>query len=152
MKKWSRYSLLIESEKHSCFFLFNTISNLLWKLDSENVKVLMDLRDHKITSNDLDENTRALLSDNMVITENDDTELAKFKLLKHYHRMDNSIMTLTIAPILECNLRCSYCFEQTHPVYLFKQTNQSRRFNQYATLKIVYSFDYGKKTSKSPFY
>jgi len=42
--------------------------------------------------------------------------------------------------------------ELTSPYYFFKQTNQSRSFNQYATLKIVYSFEYGKKTSKSPFY
>lgn len=38
------------------------------------------------------------------------------------------------------------------PCYSFKQTNQSRSFNQYARLKIVYSFDYGKKTSKTPDY
>ena len=36
--------------------------------------------------------------------------------------------------------------------YSFKQINQSRSFNQYATLKIVYSFDYGKKTTKTPDY
>lgn len=36
--------------------------------------------------------------------------------------------------------------------YSFSRTNCSRRFNQYATLKIVYSLDYGKKTSKSPKY
>ena len=36
--------------------------------------------------------------------------------------------------------------------YSFKQISQSRDFNQYATLKIVYSFDYGKKTSKTPDY
>ena len=36
--------------------------------------------------------------------------------------------------------------------YSFKQINQSRSYNQYANLKIVYSFDYGKKTSKSPDY
>lgn len=36
--------------------------------------------------------------------------------------------------------------------YSFKQIDQSRSFNQYANLKIVYSFDYGKKTSKSPDY
>lgn len=36
--------------------------------------------------------------------------------------------------------------------YSFKQIDQSRRYNQYANLKIVYSFDYGKKTSKSPDY
>lgn len=36
--------------------------------------------------------------------------------------------------------------------YSFKQIDQSRSYNQYADLKIVYSFDYGKKTSKSPDY
>lgn len=42
--------------------------------------------------------------------------------------------------------------ELSSPYYSFKQINQSRSFNQYATLKIVYSFDYGKKTSKTPDY
>lgn len=36
--------------------------------------------------------------------------------------------------------------------YSYKQTNKNRSFNQYASLKIVYSFDYGKKTSKTPNY
>lgn len=36
--------------------------------------------------------------------------------------------------------------------YSFKQIDQRRSYNQYANLKIVYSFDYGKKTSKSPDY
>lgn len=36
--------------------------------------------------------------------------------------------------------------------YSFKQIDQSRSYNQYANLKIVYSFNYGKKTSKSPDY
>lgn len=42
--------------------------------------------------------------------------------------------------------------ELSTPYYSFKQINQSRSYNQYATLKIVYSFDYGKKTSKTPDY
>ena len=36
--------------------------------------------------------------------------------------------------------------------YSFEQIDQSRSFNQYATLKIIYSFDYGKKTSQTPDY
>jgi len=36
--------------------------------------------------------------------------------------------------------------------YHSNQTNRSRSFNQYATLKVAYSFDYGKKTSKAPGY
>lgn len=42
--------------------------------------------------------------------------------------------------------------ELSAPCYSFKQINQSRSFNQHATLKIVYSFDYGKKTTKTPDY
>lgn len=42
--------------------------------------------------------------------------------------------------------------ELSAPYYSFKQINQSRSYNQYATLKIVYSFDYGKKTPQTPDY
>ncbi len=38
------------------------------------------------------------------------------------------------------------------PYYCFKQTDRNSSFNQYATLKIVYSIDYGKKTTKTPRY
>ena len=37
-------------------------------------------------------------------------------------------------------------------VYSVNRTNWNRRNNQYATIKVVYSFDYGRKTSKSPEY
>lgn len=42
--------------------------------------------------------------------------------------------------------------ELTTVSYSFNQTEQNRSFNQYATLKVVYCFDYGKKTSKTPNY
>lgn len=42
--------------------------------------------------------------------------------------------------------------ELTTTSYGYNQTEQSRSFNQYATLKVVYCFDYGKKTSKTPIY
>lgn len=42
--------------------------------------------------------------------------------------------------------------ELTTTSYSFNQAEQSRSFNQYALLKVVYCFDYGKKTSKTPNY
>ena len=36
--------------------------------------------------------------------------------------------------------------------YSYKQTSWNRQYNQYATLKVTYTIDYGKKTSKSPSY
>lgn len=38
------------------------------------------------------------------------------------------------------------------PSYSYKQTNWNRQYNQYATLKVAYTIDYGKKASKSPSY
>lgn len=42
--------------------------------------------------------------------------------------------------------------ELASTVYSYRETNWNRSFNQYATLKVVSSFDYGKKTAKSPEY
>lgn len=42
--------------------------------------------------------------------------------------------------------------ELNTPSYSYKQTNWNRQYNQYVTLKVVYTIDYGKKTSKSPSY
>lgn len=36
--------------------------------------------------------------------------------------------------------------------YAYHEEDWSRKYNQFATIKLVYSFDYGKKTSKSPQY
>ena len=36
--------------------------------------------------------------------------------------------------------------------YMFTLNDWDRNSNQFATLKAVYSFDYGKKTTKSPKY
>lgn len=36
--------------------------------------------------------------------------------------------------------------------YSYNQQLYDKRYNQYATLKVVYNFDYGKKTSKTPEY
>jgi hypothetical protein len=36
--------------------------------------------------------------------------------------------------------------------YSYKQTNWNRQNNQYATFKVAYTFEYGKKTNRSPKY
>jgi hypothetical protein len=36
--------------------------------------------------------------------------------------------------------------------YSYIQTNWTRQYNQYATLKVAYTFEYGKRTNKSPRY
>lgn len=42
--------------------------------------------------------------------------------------------------------------ELNSAAYSYKQTNCNRQYNQYATFKVAYTFEYGKKTNKSPKY
>lgn len=113
--KWSRYSHLIQSERNCCYFLYNTMSNYLAKVSDKDASLLMKIKDGTINAEMLPKETYEALIHNSILVYDDKTELAKLKLLKQYNRMDPTKMVLTIAPTLECNLRCSYCFEDAHP-------------------------------------
>lgn len=102
------------------FLLYNTLSNAFLKLDETDADTLIKLKTGRISEDSLEEDTKNALIDNKIIVRNDDIELAKFKLLKQYNRMDDSILALTIAPTMACNLHCAYCFEQQHPSIFMK--------------------------------
>lgn len=46
------------------------------------------------------------------LVESDLDELLKIKLFDRISRYDNSVLSITIAPTLDCNMDCPYCFEQ----------------------------------------
>lgn len=113
--KWSNYNFLIDSEKFECYFLYNTLSNFLWKLDDENYECLLSIKEGRSNENEFDEETRELLIKNKILVENDYVEYLKHKFIKQSHRFDKTRLALTIAPTMKCNLKCAYCFEQSHP-------------------------------------
>ena len=61
--------------------LYNTLSNVLLKLDKNDAEGLMKIKSGKISVDSLEEQTRKALVDNKILISNDDIELAKFKLL-----------------------------------------------------------------------
>ncbi|GJG28412.1 MULTISPECIES: radical SAM/SPASM domain-containing protein [Segatella] len=113
--KWSRYNIIFKMHMGDEVLLYNTLSNVLLKLGKNDAESLMKIKSGKISVDSLEEQTKKALVDNKILISNDDIELAKFKLLKQYNRMDDSVLALTIAPTLACNLHCAYCFEQQHP-------------------------------------
>ncbi|EHG15828.1 hypothetical protein HMPREF9138_01682 [Prevotella histicola F0411] len=40
--KWSKYNILFKVQTEDIYLFFNTMSNSVLKLDSDNVKILMD--------------------------------------------------------------------------------------------------------------
>lgn len=113
--KWSRYNVMFKKSKGDGYLLYNTMSGAFLELCNEDASVLEKIRDGKFLATELEPKALRFLTENGVFVESDDVELAKFKLLKQYNRMDDSYMALTIAPTLSCNLHCPYCFEKEHP-------------------------------------
>lgn len=91
------------------------MSNYLAKLSEKDAALLLKIKDGCLNPNTLPKETYEMLVHNSILVVDDKTELAKLKFLKQYNRMDTTKMVLTIVPTLECNLRCSYCFEDSHP-------------------------------------
>ncbi len=113
--KWSKYNILFKVQTEDNYLLFNTMSNSVLKLNSDNAKTLMDIKAGDLKDSELDPVSYEELVQKGILVEDDDIELAKFRLLKQYNRMDSNSMSLTIAPTMACNLHCSYCFENSHP-------------------------------------
>lgn len=113
--KWSRYNIFFKASTGDFYLLYNTMSNFFARIDIANATLLNKLQDGELLANELDPDTLRDLTEKKVLVENDDVEMAKFKLIKQYNRMNNKTLSLTIAPTLACNLHCSYCFEKKHP-------------------------------------
>lgn len=58
----------------------------------------------------------------------------------------------------EINFNNLFCMSNTStehldtPEYAYYSESWNRNYNQYATLKLIYSFDYGKKATRAPKY
>ncbi len=118
--KWSKYNFMFKAKSGDFYLLYNTMSNVFLKLDNSIASLLLKIRDEQLSEDDLDEELRKEILDNNILVRDDNIELAKFKLLKQYNRMNDDVLSLTIAPTMACNLHCSYCFEQSHPSVFMK--------------------------------
>lgn len=118
--KWSKYNFMFKAKSGDFYLLYNTMSNVFLKLDNSIASLLLKIRNGQLSEDDLDEELRKEILDNNILVRDDNIELAKFKLLKQYNRMNDDVLSLTIAPTMACNLHCSYCFEQNHPSVFMK--------------------------------
>lgn len=124
---WSRYNYFFQ--KHSRFFLYNSLSNSFAELSAETYNELYykksigatEIEDPKLKDN---------LKSMKVFVDSDTDEINKIKYLTLCRRFNRKTLVLTINPTLDCNFNCPYCFEGQHP-YIYMTDKVEEELIQY---------------------
>lgn len=120
--KLSKYNFFYTlSENSSETLIYNSRTNALAFIENDNLQFLKDNSNlANITDLELQEN---LKKGGFVIAKDiDELDLIKLKLLSA--RFNTNGLGLTIAPTLDCNFRCIYCYEKNslHNTFMTKET------------------------------
>lgn len=110
--KASLYNIIVQKEKEFVY-IWNTRSNSIVKLESLLYKHIINKEyNEPLFMN----NVEGLLSQGIIV----DNNLNEFNELlykqKEFQTIGNKeVLSLTIAPTMECNYKCTYCFEENKP-------------------------------------
>jgi len=112
--KASRYNYVLDSpDGRTLFFNFYTLSLLTWQGEQAH-RARRLLADPKCAPEDDGlGGPRSQLVDKGFLVEDQVDELALLRLANRNGRLAQRDLSLTIAPTLECNFRCTYCYQPT---------------------------------------
>lgn len=108
-------------------YIYNSVSNALIEIDEESYNVLNIAKQNKcnISENEIDGNLYDILHDKHFLTENDWDEFIEYKKNALDRRMSADRLIITIAPTMDCNYSCPYCFENRTNAYISDKTINS---------------------------
>ncbi len=111
--KTSRYNFIFPLEDDS-YLIYNALSGGFAKVDSHALNVLKKIE--KGENSETHDSEVSLVIENLekgrFIWQDDSDECAYLKVLTTMHRFGSRSLGLTIAPTLECNFACTYCYEE----------------------------------------
>lgn len=101
------------------YLIYNSLSNALVELEEDVYSILEnDYKGKKeINPKTIDEELLNVLQDKYFIIENEQDDVLLYKSIVNSYRRQN-VMFLTIAPTMDCNYTCHYCFEKREKIYL----------------------------------
>ena len=117
--KLSRYTFLFTIEK--LFYIYNSLSNALIEIDSVFYIALKKSQIEKIEIDETyfgDKEFLDLLLEKRYIVEDNKDEFILYKSIIYSYRNSNDQLNLTIAPTMDCNYSCPYCFEKKEKTYI----------------------------------
>ena len=110
--KLSRYNFLRQYDDATIFF--NATTCALAVVDENFLRVLDDVKNNSYDEKNYDAQLIADMKSSGCLIEDDVDELERLEFYRNLAKYDVTNLGLTIAPTLDCNFRCKYCFE-THP-------------------------------------
>jgi len=123
----SKYTFLFPDQQSSKYYIYNTLSNTLMNIDIEIYNVLLECKknNRKFIKEKIDEELYKILEEKRFIVDNDKDEFLLYKSILQSQRSDSTHMHLTIAPTMDCNFSCHYCFEKKEKNYINSDTIDS---------------------------
>ena len=121
----SRYNISIQHKGHS--YIYNSVSNCLMEVSDTLFAQIERLSGTDFSVNELSFEKEEIncLCKSRIIVENDEDELSFCKSIILPRRFDPTIANITIAPTMDCNFRCFYCFEEHPKEYMSEEVVQS---------------------------
>ena len=110
--KLSRYNFLKRYDDTTIFF--NAATCALAVVDENFLRVLEDVKNNSYDEKNYDSQLIADMKSSGCLIEDDVDELERLEFYRNLAKYDMTNFGLTIAPTLDCNFRCKYCFE-AHP-------------------------------------
>lgn len=116
--KKSRYNIEIKDLGNGDMLLFNSLTCALGKMDKDTKDFLEKNSTYSAEEiiQHIGMDNFAALSNNGFIIDDGISELELLKIRSQNNKFDSDILALTIAPTLDCNMRCPYCFEEKQNV------------------------------------
>ena len=110
--KLSRYNFLRQFDDATIFF--NAATCALAVVDENFLRAVDDVKNNSFDEKNFDAQLIADMKSSGCLVDDDVDELERLEFYRNVSKYDATNFGLTIAPTLDCNFRCKYCFE-THP-------------------------------------
>lgn len=109
--KWSLYNELIDDQNKKIIYLYNSLREKFFTLDSNLKKIILDAKTNPYIIHEIHpELYNCLLSEKFIIN-NDYDEVSECIRIINQKFSSNAHLRITINPTLDCNLNCWYCYE-----------------------------------------
>lgn len=107
--KVSKYTILKKYDDKVLFF--NSLSCAFAIVDNNYLSVIDDINNQCYDESKYDKELIAQMKRTHSIVEDDFDELEYIQFIRNLSKYDTKSLAMTIAPTLDCNFRCVYCFE-----------------------------------------
>ena len=121
--KLSRYNILKKIGNRTVFF--NSMTCALAIVNNDFLQIIADIEDNKYNENKYNKDLIASMKQAGCIVDDDIDELDLIQFYRNCGKFNTSSLALTIAPTLDCNFRCPYCYEEHKNGIMTMQTQDA---------------------------